>query len=166
MQNKMHLYDLTKQYGKGKGEGMMWSTVEIISEAVEHSMPEEEKHHLMREIFAMMNGGHYDDMFAREDVAKMYYTDNRGVKYDAPYWTDSDIRAVYDSVRGDIQNYNYWDFYVALNMIKSDNCALLSKWFPDQTPEQRDTKLVEMTINWLNDPDYSHPDAKIWYYLN
>lgn len=162
----MNLYELTKKYGAGKGEGMMWKAVASISEAVDRSMPDEEKHSLMRSIFASMNGGHYDEPFAREDVSKMYYTDSRGTRYDAPYWTDAEIRSVYDSIRNEIQDYGFWDFYVALNMVKSDNCNLLSRWFPDQTKEQRDERLVEMTVNWLNDPDYPHAGEKIWHYLN
>ena len=162
----MNLYELTKKYSNGKGEGMMWSTVEVISEYVERYMPEEEKHHLMREILGMMTDCHYDEMFAKEDVKKMYFVDSRGNRHNAPYWTDEEIRSVYDSVRPEIPDYNNWDFYVALNMIKSDNCALLSRWFPDMTPEERDEKLVEMTVNWLQDEDYIYPDSKIWHYLN
>ena len=76
------------------------------------------------------------------------------------------MREVYDNIKSEIRGYNCWDFFVALNMIKSDNCPLLEKWFPASTKEDRDKKLVEMTVNWLNDEDNPYGSSKIWDYLN
>ena len=46
-------------------------------------------------------------------------------------------------------------------MIKSDYYPLLREWFPDV--KNLNDKIIELTINWLNDEDY--PDHKIWNYF-
>lgn len=161
----MNLYDFTKKYGEGKGESMMWKTVRVISDHVEKMSPEAQED-LMRDLYATMAEGHYDEHFAKEDVAKMYYTDEAGEKHYAPYWTDEQVKAVYDKVKGEIPHYNMWDFYVTLQMSKADNCPMLKKWFPNATPEEMDKYLVDMAVNWLNDDDNPYGNEKIWGYLN
>lgn len=51
---------------------------------------------------------------------------------------------------------------VALNMIKSDNYLLLKEWFPETNVQD---KILEMTINWLNDEDNPYGDHKVWGYF-
>lgn len=162
----MTLYELTKKYGSGKGENMMWMTVEVISDAVETSMDPEAKERLMRDVYSKMSGHHYNEEYALEDVAKMYYKDGNGKEIHAPYWTVQQVKEVYDTVSGKIPEYTFWDFYVTLQMTKADNCPLVMRWFPNSTPEERDKMLVEMAVNWLADPDYPHQGEKIWRYLN
>lgn len=70
------------------------------------------------------------------------------------------------SVARNIPDYNFWDFYVTLQMTKADNCPLIMRWFPDSTPEERDKMLVDMAVNWLDDPDNKNAGHKIWSYLN
>ena len=43
---------------------------------------------------------------------------------------------------------------------------MLMRWFPNATPEERDGMLVEMAVNWLDDPDSPDAGHKIWSYLN
>lgn len=162
----MTLYDITKKYGAGKGEGMMWKAVEVISDAVDEAMPEKERHALVRKLYAEMSEGHYDEDFALEDIGKMYYTDKSGNKHQAPYWSVSTMEEVYAGIKSDIREYNFWDFAVALNMVASDNWCLLSRWFPNMGDAERNERLVEMTLNWLRDDDARHKGAKIWHYLN
>ena len=162
----MTLYEMTKAYGAGKGESMMWDTVELISEAMEKSMDKEAKHHLMRKIYAKMTDGHYDNDYAIQDTAKMYYKDSDGKRHAAPYWTEDQVRQVYEDIKSQIPKYNFWDFFVALNMIKSDYCPLLEEWFPESTPEEKTDRLVELTLNWLKDEDNPYGDSKVWGYLN
>jgi len=89
----------------------------------------------------------------------MYYTDTDGRHY-APYWED--ITPIYNVNKRSLnKDYNKWDFEVTMNMIKSDYFPLLREWFPDEK-DLRD-KIIELTINWLNDEDY--PDHKIWNYF-
>ena len=162
----MNLYELTKTYGAGKGEDMMWKAVESISEAVEESMPEDHKHDLMRKVYGDMSGGHYNEEFADEDIKKMYYVDRKGEKREAPYWPTSAVREIYETVKNQIRPYNACDFNVVMNMIASDTWPVLEKWFPGMSSDDRNSKTVELAINWLNDPDAKHPDSKIWNYLN
>jgi len=162
----MNLYEFTKKYSEGRGENAMWRSVSIISDAVEKSMPEADRKVLMRKMYEAMAGCHYNEEFAKEDVAKMFYVDEDGKEHNAPYWTESQIEDVYDSVRDEIPDYNMWDFYVTMQMIKSDNCPLYRRWFPDESPSDMDTKFVEASVCWLNDADYRYTTTKIWHYLN
>lgn len=162
----MTLYEFTKKYGSGKGEGMMWKTVDVISKAVEESMPEEKRMELVREIYEEMTGGHYDETFAMEDIAKMYYTDRSDKKHYAPYWSVSTMEEVYNGIKSEIHEYNFWDFAVALNMEASDKWLLLERWYPNMTEQERNAKLVDLAVNFLKDEDAKHPDSKIWHYLN
>ena len=162
----MNLYELTKTYGSGKGEGMMWKAVEIISEAVDKSMPEPARNNLMRKIYGEMSGGHYNETFADEDISKMYYIDKSGNKHAAPYWPTNAVHEIYETVKGQIQPYNCWDFAVTLNMIASDTWPLLEKWFPDMTTEERNAKTTELAVNWLRDVDNPFGDSKVWCYFN
>lgn len=161
------LLQFIKKYGEGKGEAMMWKSVEIISDALDKHMDEATRTALTRRLYGEMAGGHYDEAFAKEDVKKMYYIDSDGQKKYAPYWTDEQVREVYNSVKAEVPKaYNFWDFYVALQMIKSDNCPLMRKWFPDATPEDMDKKFVDLTLNWLKDEDNPFGSEKVWGYLN
>ena len=162
----MNLYELTKTYGSGKGEDMMWKAVESISDAVDESMPEDRKNELMRKVYCDMTGGHYNEEFADEDIKKMYYIDRKGEKHEAPYWPSSAVREIYETVKNQIRPYNACDFNVVMNMIASDTWPVLEKWFPGMNSDDRNSKTVELAINWLNDPDAKHPDSKIWNYLN
>jgi len=166
MQMNMTLYEMTKKYGEGKGEGVMWTTLQTVSDAIEDAMDEDVKKRLMRNLYGQMAGGHYNQEFAQDDVAKMYYKEQSGAKIAAPYWTEAQVKEVYEIVRKDISSqYTFWDFYVTLQMIKSDNVQMLKKWYPAAPPEELDKKLVEMAVNWLNDPDNPYGDHKIWGYM-
>lgn len=167
MQIVMNLYELTKKYGEGQGEDMMWSTLQVVSDAIETSMDECSKKKMLRNLYGQMSEGHYDKDYAMEDVAKMYYTDTAGVKHSAPYWAEEQVREVYDAVKKELPaGYNFWDFYVTLQMIKSDNCPLMKKWYPNATPEEMDKKFVDLAVNWLNDPDNPYGNHKVWGYLS
>ncbi len=162
----MTLYDLTKTYGSGKGEEMMWRTVAAVSDAVDEFMPPEHKCALLRKVYGEMSGGHYNEEFAEEDIKKMYYVDRSGVKHSAPYWPASAVREIYETVKNQVRPYNACDFNVTMNMMAADNWPLLEKWFPGMSTEERTAKTAEMAVNWLNDPDSRHIDSKTWNYLN
>ena len=163
----MELYELIKKYGTGKGESMMWSTLHIISDHIEKSMDEKHKTCLLRDLYGEMSGGHYNEEFAHDDVSGMYYIDLDGTKRYAPYWTDGEVRQVYENTKQKFpSSYNFWDFYVALQMTKSDNCPMLKNWFPDATEEVLQDKIIELTVNWLKDEDNPFKDKKVWGYLN
>lgn len=163
----MNLYELTKKYGEGNGEEMMWKAVKIISDSVEKDMDDKAKHELMRRIYGAMSDCHYNEEYAIEDVEGMFYIDEAGEMHYAPYWTVPQVKEVYESVKATITaGYNFWDFYVALQMQKSDMYPMLKKWFPNATAEQIDKMLVEAAVNWLNDADNPYGYHKVWSYVN
>ena len=163
----MNLYEQTKKYGNGKDDATMWATIKIVSDALEEHMEEKERKALIRKIYEYSHKGHYNEEYALEDVEKMYFVDEKGEKHYAPYWTASQIKDVYEAVKTKIPSeYNCWDFFVTMQMIKSDNCPLLRKWFPEASIEEMDRKLIELSINWLNDEDNPYGTEKIWSYLN
>ena len=159
------IYELIKEHSAGKGEDVMWKSTAIISDAIEHSMPEEAKRKLHDALFGLMSDGHYDKEMAFADVSKMYYVDSAGVKHMAPYLTETVVKEEYDKVSAKIPAYNEWDFYVTMHMIVSDNHNLLERWFPGEPQEERIRKYVEMSVNWLADDDWPSTD-RIWAYLH
>ena len=162
----MTLYDLTKKYGDGKGEGTMWSTLSLVSDAIETTMTPSEKNALVRKVYGVMSGKHYNEDFAREDIAKMHFTDEDGVKHYAPYWSDAALRSLYEEHKAEIPDYNCWDWAVTMNMIKSDYCLLLGSWFPDDDDDMRNERIVELALNWLRDEDNPFGQSKAWCYFN
>lgn len=163
----MTLYEITKKYGEGKGESTMWSTLSIVSDAVESMMTESEKENLIREVYGVMAGKHYNEEFAREDIAKMYYKDKDGEKHYGPYWPEPTVRSIYERHKSEIPGYNCWDFAVVMNMIKSDHCNVLSEWFPADSEDMRNERIIRLAVNWLQDADNPFgKDTKAWSYFN
>ena len=164
---KEMIYDVIKTYGKGKGEDTMWKSVKMLSDALDGMLSAEEYAKIERKIYESISGGHYNEEFAHEDVSKMYYINGNGERVNAPYWTDEQVRAVYNNVKSDLPSqYNMWDFYVTLNMTKADNCNLYNKWWQGANSDVIEQKMVETAVNYLNDVDSPHGTEKIWSYIN
>ena len=161
------LYEIIKTHYADKGEDTMWKSTKIISEAVEKSMPEDERECLKRDVYELMVGRHFDERFAKEAVSKMYYIDDNNEKMYAPYWTEQTVREIYEGVKDKILGYNFWDWFVTMHMIASNNHALLMEWFPDEDMADREKRYVQMSVNWLRDDDNPFgKDTKIWGYIN
>lgn len=110
--------------------------------------------------------------FADMQISKMYYEDKTG-KHFAPYWTESEAKDLYMKNKSSFpSDYNFYDFEVALNMIKSDYCPLLKKWeqasqsAAGNNADSHMSKILDLTINWLNDPDNPYGNEKVWGYFN
>ena len=161
----MTLYDLTKKYGEGKGEEMMWKTVRVISDSVEDEMDEHARHDLIRKVYGAMSDHHYNEDLARQDVAGMFYIDGDGREHPAPYWPEDAVKGIYEDVRANIVGYNFWDFYVTMNMIASDNWCMLKRWFPRHEAAEMNERIAEMAVVWLKDDDWPGK-TKIWDYLS
>ena len=136
----------------------------ILSKAL-NNLPEEDKELLTKKVYYLLNGGHYDEEFAKAAVAKMYYLDGKEKVY-APYWMQGEIEKLYDQVKNEIDDYNLWDFYVTMNMIMSDNYPLLIKRYPESSKDEKTNIILEDSINYLNDEDNPFVTEKIWGYLN
>ena len=159
------LTEFFKKHGINKGEDVMWASVDILSKAIEEHLSPEESLKIQKKLHYLMCGGHYDKEFAEMQLPKLYYTEN-GIDYKAPYWTENDVKSVYDSVRNDIRGYNFYDFEVALNMIRSDYYLLVKKWFPNSSEDEMTRKFIDLPVNWLNDSDNPFGEEKVWLYFN
>ena len=141
----MDIYNILKEGLKGEGSSKMWCITKILSDSIEENITEKQRDALKTKIYYSINGGHFDRDFANKAISKFYYVDSSGLKHQAPYWTEDEVKTIYDEIRGEISNYNFYDFEVTLNMIKSDNCN---------------------KVNYLDDPDNPYGTEKIWKYLN
>ena len=162
----MTLIELIKKYGANKGESTMFACIEAISQSLQDHLKAEELCALKKKLYSCMVGGHFDREFAEMQISKMYYEDSNGDKHYAPYWTENEVKSLYSEVKHKISDYNFYDFEVALNMIKSDYCPLLKRWFPDESKEDHLKRIVALTINWLDDSDNPFGNEKVWKYFN
>jgi hypothetical protein len=162
----MDVLSILKDSLGNEGSDKMWCITKILSENIEKFVPEKQKESLMSQIYYSVNGGHFNKDFAEKAISKMYYVDINKTKLHAPYWAEPEVRTIYNSVKDRIPGYNFYDFEVTLNMVKSDNCNKLKRWFPDATQEELLDKLIEEAINYLDDADNPYGTEKIWMYLN
>lgn len=162
----MDIYTILKEGLKGEGSDKMWCITRILSDNVEEFVPEKQKDKLMTKVYYSVNGGHFNKEFAEKAISRMYYYDRNKVKHQAPYWTESEVKEIYDGVRSRIPQYNIYDFEVALNMMKSDNYNKLWEWFPDYTEDEMLGKYVYETVNYLDDEDNPYGTEKVWKYIN
>ena len=162
----MSIYSILKEGLRGEGSEKMWCTTKILSDYIDEYVPEKQREVLMNKIYYSSFGGHFDKEFADKTVEKFYYQGKDGKEHHAPYWTESELKPLYDRVRSKIPEYNFYDFVVAMNMIKSDNYLKLEKWFPGIDESEMVEKLVDETVNYLDDPDNPYGTEKVWKYLN
>ena len=162
----MDVYSILKEGLRGEGSDKMWCITKILSDSIEEFVPEKQKEILKTKVYYSTNGGHYDREFADRAIAKFYYVDTTGVKHQAPYWTEPEVNTIYETVKSKIPAYNFYDFEVTLNMMKSDNCNKLKRWFPQATDKELLDKLIEEAVNYLSDDDNPYGNEKIWKYLN
>ena len=162
----MSIYSILKDGLKGEGSDKMWCITKILSDSIDEYVPEKQKDILLNKVYYSTNGGHFDKEFADLAISKFYYVDENKIKHDAPYWTESEVKDIYREIKSRIPSYNFYDFEVTLNMVKSDNCNKLKKWFPDDSDEELLDKLVDEALNYLIDEDNPYGNEKIWKYLN
>lgn len=162
----MTVYNLLREGLQGEGTEKMWSVTKILSDSIEEYLPEKDKESLENCLYYHIYGGHFNKEFADKVMPRFYYIGEDGTKHQAPYWAESEVRPLYEGVKDKVSPYNFYDFEVALNMIKSDNYLKLKKWFPEATNEEFMEKLVEETVNYLDDEDNPYGTEKIWRYLN
>ena len=162
----MDIYNILKEGLRGEGSDKMWCTTKILSDAIEDYVPEKQKETIKTKVYYSTFGGHFNRDFADNAISKFYYVDPSGVKHQAPYWTEPEVKEIYETVKAKIPSYNFYDFETTLNMVKSDNCNKLKKWFPQATDKELLDKLVEEAVNYLVDDDNPYGTEKIWKYLN
>ena len=162
----MDIYSILKEGLRGEGSDKMWCITKILSDNVEEYVPEKQKEALLNRVYYSVNGGHFNKESSDRTLARLYYIDNGGIKRFAPYWADSELKPLYDGVKSKIPAYNLYDFIVTMNMVKSDNYMKLKRWFPDDDESELVERMLDETVNWLDDEDNPFGDEKIWKYLN
>lgn len=170
------LKELIRKYSGGKDPKAMDGITDIIGDFLKNNVSEEAYCSLYKDIYSELVGGHYNKEFADKQIEGMYYVDEAGQKHYAPYWTEGEARGIYEKSKTKIPaEYNFYDFEVTLNMIKSDYCPLLRKWHKEaNTAESDETacdkwcmeKIMDLTVNWLDDPDNPFGKEKAWGYFN
>lgn len=188
------LKELIKKYSDGKDAKSMEAVTDIIGDFLKNNVPEDAYCGLYKDIYSELVGGHYNKDFADEQIAKMYYTGKDGQKHYAPYWTEGEAREVYEKVKAQLPaGYNLFDFEVVLNMVKSDYCSLLEKWYNNEHPRPTTSatpaaatetdgskadeydasckkwcadKMIDLAVNWLADEDNPFGNEKAWRYFN
>ena len=162
----MDIYSILKDSLKEEGSDKMWCITKVLSDSIESFVPEKQKEVLLNKVYYSVNGGHFNKEFADMTIPRFYYVDTDKVKHQAPYWTEEEVRTIYKNLKNKIPDYNFYDFEVALNMIKSDNCNKLKRWFPEEDKEELLERLIEETVNYLDDEDNPYGTEKVWKYLN
>lgn len=161
----MNLNQLIKENSQGVSQEKLDKIMQHLGDKLESFLKtEDDKCSLYKKVYQSLKGGHFNQYFAVKQIEKMYYADSMGKHY-APYWSVEQVNQLYELHKSQI-NYPFWDFYVTMNMIMSDDYLLLKQWFPELTSEKLTEKVVESTINWLNDEDNPYGTEKAWGYFN
>lgn len=158
----MELYELIEKYGKGKGDTVMWETTRLVSDFIKPMKEANKKEYwnLMREIYCLMSGAHYNECFAREDVSKMYHKNPKGETIKGEHWNIDQITAAIKGMSIPSST-NIWDVYVALNANWHDKEVKFAQWFGSES----DQRIIEDAINFYF-MDIDAPDGKVWLYID
>lgn len=151
------IYDLVEKYGKGQGEGKMWASVAVMSDALE-PMKETDKEGywcIMRKMYGVMSDGHYNEEFAMYDVSDIEYTNKAGEKKHGGYWSVDQVEEATRNFRFP-SAVNKWDKYVAFNLMYSDLCKKMD-----------DGQILEVAFQfYFNDEDWpGGSSTKVWDYI-
>lgn len=160
----MRYKDLMKDYhSKGMvSEKKMWEAIGELDEAMEclKEKDPEKYDEAIRNLHEVFCGPHYNECFAREDVAGMHHKNTKGEVIKGEHWN---IEQVTTAAKGLSvpSTATLWDVYVALNANWHDKEVKFAEWF-GQDVEKR---IVEDAISfYFNDADA--PDGKIWLYMD
>lgn len=160
----MDFVELIQKYQEGTTPEQMLQITKVIGKFVAKHASEDELVHLCKDIYGVVSDGHYDRHFADEAIKRMYYEDENGTKHHAPFFTEDEVKEVFDINKDDISDYTIHDLAVTMNMLRSDNNRFLEKYA--KTPSEIKEMVSCMAIDYLQDPDAPHPTSKIWHYIN
>lgn len=161
---RMDFVELIQKYQEETTPEQMLEITKVIGKFVAKHATEEDLHHLYKDIYGVISEGHFDRHFAEDAINRMYYEDESGVKHHAPFFTDAEVKEVFDLNKDDISDYTIHDLAVTMNMLRSDNNRFLEK-YAKNTSEVKEMVSC-MAIEYLQDPDAPHPTTKIWDYIN
>lgn len=143
----MDLYEIISKYGKGKGEEVMWKSTKVISDFLEpmKDTKKEDYWYLIRKVYGIMSGGHYNEEFAIHDVADMQPL--------GEYWS---MKQIEEATKGMSfpSGVTLCDRYVAFNAFANDLKGALD-----------DEKILKTAhAFWFADKDWKG-SSKIWEYM-
>lgn len=160
----MDLIELVQKYHEGATPAQMTAVVYAINKFLIVNSSEEQRRTLYKDIYGIVSEGHFDEHFAKDAISKMYYEDEYATKHYAPFFTEDDIKNVFEQNKDEIPDYTIHDLAVTMNMLRSDNNRFYERYAKDDT--DRDEMVVCMAIEYLQDPDAPYPTQKIWKYIN
>lgn len=103
-----------------------------------------------------MNGPHFDEETAFEAVEMMEHEDgSTGVKFQPQ---EAMKLAKENGINLRSEDFNEWDWFVALNMVYSDYCEMVEELMGQADPRV----FVKFAKTWLCDKDIS--EGKMWHY--
>lgn len=165
----MTYYDLIKTYAKGRGEAAMWQATQIVSDAIEpmKTTNPDTYWNVIKSTYAIMAGPHYNEEFGAWQIARMSYKDKHGNMHKAPHWTTAQYATAYEAIRPKLKDERYtaWDVAVTLEMLYTDYICTIRDWFPSETEQEHDARIVALAIAYLNDSD-DQEEGKIWRRFN
>lgn len=159
----MNYKELIKDYhAKGFGsEKKMWESIYALEDAM---MCLKEKDpdtydEAMRNLHQVFCGPHYNECFAREDVAGMHHKNSKGEIIKGEHWNIDQVTSASKGLPSS-STATPWDVYVALNANWHDKESKFAEWFgPDA-----EKRIVEDAVNfYFNDADA--PEGKVWLYM-
>lgn len=145
----MELYELIEKYGKGKGEAVMWESTKLVSDFIKPMKETNKKEYwrLLREVYGKMSGGHYNEEFAKWDVAQMQPL--------GEYWS---MKQIEEATKGMAfpNGTTLCDKYVAFNSFANDLNGVLT-----------DEQILQAAYQfYFADEDFpKERGAKIWCYM-
>lgn len=160
----MNFVELIQQYQKGTTPEQMLAVTKVIGEFVTSHATEEEMCSLSKDIYGIIGEGHFDRYFAKDAIGKMYYEEENGTKHYGPFFTDEEVKEVFDLNKDDISDYTIHDLAVTMNMLRSDNNRFFERYAKNTT--EMKAMVTCMAIEYLQDPDAPYPTKKIWRYVN
>ena len=159
----MHFKQAIKEYQtKGYGtEAKMWASIDVLDEAM---MFLKEKNpdiyeETMRTIHEVFCGPHYNETFARMDVAAMHHKNKAGQTEKGEHWNINQVTAALKGFSLP-PNATQWDAYVALNANWHDKEVEYTGWFEDNAEKH----IIEDAVNFYFRDDDA-PEGKVWKYM-
>lgn len=107
----------------------------------------------MREQAEIMNGGHYDKVWADYNISQIAYTDKEGKKHTGAYWTCERVEEATKGMPFPNRTTKY-DKWVAFNLAYSDFCKKFD-----------DAQILQIGyLFFFSDEDYPI-STKVWSYV-
>ena len=157
---------LLKEYKKQGNfdEGKMWESVDVLDAVILSKLEEREPElywEFMRDQHEIFCGPHFDEKFARWEMARMCHKDARGNIHKGEHWADSDVMTVYNKYKSKLPaGSTVWDFAVAITANWHDKIGDYLDWFGDKAEE----RVIEDAVRFYFLDDDA-PEGKIWRYV-